>query len=137
MFLWFRGDMQGALLQMRISRDLDPLSPIINSDYGRALIYTGDVDGAIAQYRATVALEPRFALAHLFLAEAWMAKGRYPDALAETRTAIALTPVPHPSSYLAVLGLAQALNGDRAGAREQLTLLGTRASRQYVSGVSL
>jgi len=137
MFLWFRGDMQGALVQMRIARDLDPLSPIINSDYGRALIYTGDVDGAIAQYRATVALEPRFALAHLFLAEAWMAKGRYPDALAETRTAIALTPVPHPSSYLAVLGLAQALNGDRAGAREQLTLLGTRASRQYVSGVSL
>jgi tetratricopeptide (TPR) repeat protein len=137
MYLWFLGDMPGALVEMRHARDLDPLSPIINADLGRALLYTGDVDGAIKQARTTIALEPRFALAHAFLAGAMQAKGRHEDAIAETRTAIALTPEPHPSSYLGFLAALQWEAGHHALARQQLAALEQRASRQYVSGVAL
>ena len=137
MYLWFTGDMQAALAQMRTAHELDPLSPIINADLGRALRYTGQTDAAIAQYRAAIALDPRFALTHLFLAEAYIAQSRNADALQETRTAIALSPSPHSSSYLAVLGLVQSLNGDENGARQQLAALESRSRRQYVSGVSL
>jgi TolB-like protein/DNA-binding winged helix-turn-helix (wHTH) protein/Tfp pilus assembly protein PilF len=135
--LWYTGDNAGALAQMRKARDLDPLSSIINTNLGRALRFNGDTPAAIAQYQATIAMSPGFALAHLLLAQAEIDAGKYPLALAETRAAIALTPAPHPSSYLAVLGVAQSLAGDRSGAREQLATLETRSRQQYVSGVSL
>ena len=137
MYLWFVGDVNTALAQMRSAHDLDPLSPIINADLGRALLYTGQVDAAVAQYRDAIALDPRFALTHLFLAQAYMAQNHDSEALQETQAAIALTPTPHPSSYLAVLGLAQSLTGNQGGAREQLATLESRSRTQYVSGVSL
>ena len=137
MYLWFTGDLKTALAQMRNAHELDPLSPIINADLGRALLYSGQVDAAVAQYHDAIALDPRFALTHLFLAQAYMAQNHDSDALQETRSAIALTPTPHPSSYLAVLGLAQSLTGNENGTREQLAILESRSRTQYVSGVSL
>lgn len=136
-YLWFTGDMKGALAQMRTAHDLDPLSPIINADLGRALLYVGNTDMAISRYRRTIALAPHFALTYLFLAEAYMAKGRYDAALQEMRTAVALTPTPHPASYLSMLGLAYLLVGDRGKARSELAVLSVRARHSYVSGVSL
>ncbi len=136
-YLWFVGDMQGALKAMQAAHDLDPLSPIVNADLGRALLYVGNTDAAIAQYRTAITLDPGFALAHLFLAEAYMAKGRYDAALQEMQTAVQLTPAPHPASYLSMLGLAYDLAGERGKASSELDALTMRARRHYVSGVSL
>lgn len=136
-YLWFAGDMQGALREMRIAHGLDPLSPIVNADLGRALLYAGDTAGAVAQYRTAIALDPGFALAHLFLAEAYMAEGSDQAALEETRTAVQLTPKPHPASYLSMLGLAYVLTGHADKARAELAELEQRARYHYVSGVSL
>ena len=135
--LWYTGDNAGALAQMRKARDLDPLSPIINTDLGRALLFNGDEQGAIAQYRATITMTPNFALAHLLLAQAEMARGDDAAGLAEARTGVALTPTPHPSGYLAVLGVAESVTGDTKGAEQQLMTLESRSQRQYVSGASL
>ncbi|MGH8274109.1 MAG: tetratricopeptide repeat protein [Gammaproteobacteria bacterium] len=136
-YLWFTGDMQGALKEMQIAHTLDPLSPIVNADLGRALLYTGDTEDAIAQSHTAINLDPGFALAHLFLAEAYMAKGDYGAALREMQTAVQLTPAPHPASYLSMLGLAYALTGDRGKAHAELDALTARSRRHYVSGVSL
>lgn len=135
--LWYTGDNAGTLTQMRKARDLDPLSPIINTDLGRALLFIGDEKGAIAQFRATIAMAPNFALARLLLAQAEMNIGKYGVALADMRAAVALTPEPHPSTYLAVLGVAEYLAGDKNGAHQQLAILEARSKQQYVSGVSL
>ncbi|MGH8428379.1 MAG: tetratricopeptide repeat protein [Gammaproteobacteria bacterium] len=136
-YLWFAGDMQGALKEMQTAHELDPLSPIVNADLGRALLYTGNIEGAITQYHAAIALDPGFPLAHLLLVEAYLAKGRYDVALREMQTAVQLTPAPHPASYLAMLGLAFILNGDRDKGSAELAALELRASHHYVSGVSL
>lgn len=137
MYLWFVGDLPGGLAQMRTAHDLDPLSPIINAGLGRALLYNGKTDAAIAQYQEGLALNPRFALTHVFLAEAYMAQNRNAEALQEERTAISFDADPPESSYVAMLGVALDLTGDRKGAKKQQAILEARSKHQYVSGVVL
>jgi adenylate cyclase len=137
MYFWFMGDMRNALSELRTAHELDPLSLIINADLGRALCYAGQYDAALAQLRTAVALAPRFALTHAFMAETYMANGQYRQALDEARTTTTLAGSPPASISLAELGVAYSLLDQQNLARQQLGELESRASKQYVSGVSL
>ncbi len=105
---WFASDVLGALgesereiAEMRRARDLDPLSLVINTNLGAALLRARRFDEAIAQLRKTVALDGRFGYARQTLGMALELKGQIPEAIAEYQAAIALDPSP---TYLSLLG---------------------------------
>lgn len=134
--LWFMGRMQAALQQMQTAHRLDPLSPIINIDLGRALCYAGHPHASLAQYRATEAFAPNFALAYAFMAETDLAMGNPRRALTDTRAAVTIWGQP-PEYSLAEVGVSEAVLGRKDLARKELDALQQTASRQYVSGVLL
>jgi TolB-like protein/Tfp pilus assembly protein PilF len=105
---WFASDVLGALgesegeiAEMRRARDLDPLSLVINTNLGAALLRAHRVDEAIAQLRRTVVLDNRFGYGRQTLGMALELKGQIPEAIAEYQAAIALDPSP---TYLSLLG---------------------------------
>lgn len=136
-YLWYTRDMGGALEQLRLAHQLDPLSPVINVNLARALLYAGHVDEGVAQFRSTIVAQPDYAAAHLLLGETLLGMKRNKEALQEVRTAIKLGPQPSPSTFVAALGVALKANGDVAGARAQYAALKQRSQKQFVSGVSL
>jgi len=73
------GRHEEALVEVRRSLELDPLSPIINQDVGYVLDLAGDWEAAIGQYERTVALHPDFSTTSLVLAWALLKDGRFAD----------------------------------------------------------
>ena len=95
------GDSEAEIAEMRRARDLDPLSLVINTNLGAALLRARRFDEAITQMRRTVALDGRFGYARQMLGMALESKGQIPEAIAEYQAAIALDPSP---TYLSLLG---------------------------------
>jgi serine/threonine protein kinase/tetratricopeptide (TPR) repeat protein len=77
------GRMQAAILEFRKALEIDPLSPIINANFGRTLIMARRYDEAGEQLRKTVDLEPSFRVAHLGLRDLYEAQGKYEEARSE------------------------------------------------------
>jgi serine/threonine-protein kinase len=69
-----------ALVEVRTSLELDPLSPIINQDVGYALRLAGERDASLRQYERTVELHPDFATTVMVLAWTYLDEGRFDDA---------------------------------------------------------
>ncbi len=82
-FLAERGSVEEGITLLRKALDLDPLSPIINVNYGDMMYYMRDYDSAIAQYRHTLDIAPGFLLARQELGLAYLMKGMYAEALEE------------------------------------------------------
>jgi serine/threonine protein kinase/Tfp pilus assembly protein PilF len=61
--------MQKALREYRRAVDLDPLSPIINTNYAMALMINGQYDLAEAQFKRTAEIDPNFAVLNLRMAQ--------------------------------------------------------------------
>ena len=106
---WFSSDVLAALgesereiAEMKRARELDPLSLVINTNLGAALLRGGHVDEAIAQLRKTVALDGSFGYGRQELGMALEVKGIIPEAIAEYQAALALNP--SSSTYLSLLG---------------------------------
>ncbi len=80
-----------SLASLRRAEELDPLSPIIGTNLGDALLYSRRYDEAIAQYKRTLSLDPTFAVAFFGLSTAYWQKGMSSDAIAEIRKYIELS----------------------------------------------
>ena len=77
------GRFDEALAEGKRSIELDPLSPIINTNLGTTLLYSRRYDEAIAQLRKTLEIDPTFYYARNALGEALQFKGDMPGAIAE------------------------------------------------------
>ena len=64
MYLATLGRVPDAIAEVRRAQDLDPLSPIVNSDLGWYLLYAGQVHEAIAQFRKTLEFDANSVSAH-------------------------------------------------------------------------
>ena len=120
-----------ASAQIRRARELDPLSPIIQANLARQLVFAREYDRAIEEGRKAVETIPNFPPAHRFLAYAYRAKGMIREAIAESQAAASLlgqTPL-----GLLNLGLAQALAGQRSEALRTIEEMKILAARRYVS----
>jgi serine/threonine-protein kinase len=113
--------------------ELDPLSPIVNSDLGVNLFYARRYDEAIAQLRKTVEIDPTFYYAHVVLAEALQLKGDVTAAIAEYEKAQQLSDSLRPRVLLAV---AKAQSGDKEAAAKMLAELADLRQHRYVSAYS-
>jgi Flp pilus assembly protein TadD len=86
--LLMAGRVEEGLDEVRRAVRLDPLSPSVNTEYGRALFWAGRYAAAINQLRDAIALEPSRARAYGLLARALSAQGRTADAVAVFEEAI-------------------------------------------------
>jgi tetratricopeptide (TPR) repeat protein len=80
--LALQGRFDEAFPEIENARQLDPLSLIIDTDYGAILYFSRQYDRAIEQFRAVLEMEPNFPRAHM-LVWADAQKGLFADALAD------------------------------------------------------
>jgi serine/threonine-protein kinase len=133
-YLSYVGRHDEAILETQLAAELDPLSLIINSSYGRAFFYAKQYDKAIEQFRKTVELDPSFVRAHLYLGWTYEAKGMFSEAVAEYEKARALDDGPVIAASLAHVF---AVSGKKEEARKLLDQLNDLAQRRYVSAYDL
>ena len=119
-----------AIAEATRARELDPLSPIVNTDLAWCLLYGGRLDEAIAQFRTAIGVDANSASAHWGLGAALTVKRDYAGAIAELKQALTLSegsPV-----LMGHLGMAYGLSGQAADASKILTELNAFAAREYV-----
>jgi len=129
------GQFDRALAEMRRAQELDPLSLIINANFGKAYFNARRYDDAVQQLRKTVEIDQSFFVAHHYLGSAYAMKGNYSEALAEYQKARQLNPDdPH---VVALLARLYAISGKRDEALRTLAQLKSMARERYVADYSI
>jgi TolB-like protein/DNA-binding winged helix-turn-helix (wHTH) protein/Tfp pilus assembly protein PilF len=128
------GRFDEALDQMRLARQLDPVSRIIGTNLGALHYFARRYDEAIRICRQTLELDAEFPVALWLLGRAHEARGELPQALSAFERAIAASDSP---TYVAARARVLALSGDAAQARSLLETLHRLSERRYVSAFDL
>src|SRR5579862_585730 len=79
-----------AIAEMDKAVNLDPVSPVVNSDLAELLLIAHLPDESIQQSRKTIEMNPGFALAHNQLAQAYIEKQMFREAISELQQAVRL-----------------------------------------------
>ena len=74
-----------ALEEFRTAMSLDPLSPIVNTNYAAVLTTAHRYDEALAQFQKTLQSDPGFKPAHFNLGQLYAITGRFGEALPEVQ----------------------------------------------------
>jgi eukaryotic-like serine/threonine-protein kinase len=90
-YLMTMGRPEEAIAKIKHSRELDPLSLIINTAVGWSLYFARRYDEAIEQLRMTVELDQNYPVAHWILGLAYRKTGRYEMAIAEGEKGMVLS----------------------------------------------
>ena len=125
------GRFDEAIAESKRAVELDPLSPVINSDLGSNLMVARRYDEAIAQLRKTLEIDPTFSLAHGALGEALQFKGDLPGAIAEYTKAQELAADPR---IRVLLAAAKAQSGDKDAAVRMLAELEEASRNREIPG---
>jgi TolB-like protein/tetratricopeptide (TPR) repeat protein/predicted Ser/Thr protein kinase len=86
------GRNEEAITEIKLARDIDPRSLIINANVGWCYYLAGDMDRTIEEEKNTLRLGPGFIVAHGYLAQAYLEKKLYDLAIEEFRQTVALSP---------------------------------------------
>jgi serine/threonine protein kinase/tetratricopeptide (TPR) repeat protein len=116
-----------AIDQMRTALSLDPLSSIVNTNYGVLLMESHRYPESLAQFQKVLERDIRFGPAHYKLSQLYATTGRFADAVNELQGAFP-KPIPVSSDAKGYLQLILLLNGtDRSTAAAVASaLLGDR-----------
>jgi TolB-like protein/Flp pilus assembly protein TadD len=125
------GDFNRAIAEMKRALELDPLSVVFSVDLGVAYYFDGRYQEGIAQTRKAIDLDPNAYYPYYNLGELLEESGDFPGAISEYKKSVALDADPYP---LALLGRAEALNGNREAALKILQQLAV--SKRYVADYS-
>jgi serine/threonine-protein kinase len=128
------GEFDRAIAEGSLAVELDPLSPIINADHGRNLLWARRYDEAIEQFQRTLSLDPDFYYLHYALGEALQLKGQIREAISEYEKAAQATDDP---TATALLAQAYACNGERDKAEELLLSLENSATKRNIGPCTL
>jgi TolB-like protein/Tfp pilus assembly protein PilF len=134
--LWFghylaaRRQFDRALQEVRLARDLDPLSPLIQSQVGWILEFAGRGEEAIQQFRAVLANDPNYQWALWRLGGTQMRMHDYASAIQTLQKNVEITK--RSPSALGALGHAFGLAGRRDEARRILDELLAMSQQRYV-----
>jgi DNA-binding winged helix-turn-helix (wHTH) protein/TolB-like protein/Flp pilus assembly protein TadD len=121
--------------QMRITRELDPMSPVYNTLEAAYLLAAGRRDEARGRLNLALDIAPGFWLAHCTQALLDLADRKTDEAIAEMRRGVVLSD--GTTRPLALLGSHLARIGQREEAREILNRLLALAKSRYVSPSSI
>jgi eukaryotic-like serine/threonine-protein kinase len=83
LFLMPENRIEQALEEFRTALSLDPLSGIVNVNYGLTLMVAHRYPEAIAQINKVLERDPSFGPAHFYLSQVYASTGRYTDAVSE------------------------------------------------------
>jgi TolB-like protein/Tfp pilus assembly protein PilF len=119
--LWRTGRYNEAFAEVERARQLDPVSPIINTDDAVFHLSAGQTDEAIQQLQRTIDLDPSFSDAHRALAIAYAQQRKFSQATEEARKALALNP--NNIGVRATAAYVEAVNGRREQAKAMLQQL--------------
>jgi eukaryotic-like serine/threonine-protein kinase len=75
-----------SLAEFRTALSLDPLSPIINSNYGLTLMVAHRYEESLAQFQKVIQQDPNFWPAHFKYSHLLAVMGRYPEAVGEMQS---------------------------------------------------
>jgi adenylate cyclase len=114
------GRFDEAMAETKRAVELDPLSPIINTDHAFSLYYALRNDEAMAQAKKTIDLDPGFFYSHQILGMVLQAQGDLPGAIAEFEKARQLSGDP---LHLALLAMAKTKMGDKSIVQQALAEL--------------
>jgi serine/threonine-protein kinase len=128
------GRLREALAEAWRARELDPLSVLINVNYGQRLYHAGRLEEAVAQLRGVMALDSSFIVANEFLGTVYLFQGRAAEAVPLLERSIDQA---RHSINVALLGYAYAKAGRRPKAEALLRELLERGSKSYVSPSSI
>jgi len=95
-FLMPQNRINESLEEFRKALLLDPLSPIMNQNYGLTLMVAHRNAEAIAQISKVLERDPSFSPAHFYLAQVYASTGRYAEAASEVQKS---GPAPIPGSW--------------------------------------
>jgi len=126
-FLWGQSRGEEALAQLRVMREIDPLSPI-GLMSGRVYVSSRRPDEAIRDLQETLELNPRSDLALQLLGHAYLQKGMNDQAIDALRRAAVLSGV-RDSAHLAY---GYAVAGQRSDAKRLIELLVASDGSRYL-----
>jgi len=126
----FRGRFDDALREIRLARDLDPVSPIINTNVGYTLYWARRYQEAIVELHKALAFDASFSATHGNLAQVYVQTRAYPEAIAEFKKAHLLGLGSRGEAYLAHV---YAVSGQGGEARKLLDDLTDPSRLTYVS----
>ena len=124
-----QGRLNEASVEIKVAKDLDPLSLVNNTVLGQNLYFLHNYDEAIEQARKTLELD-NFAYAHYVMGSAYEQEDILEQAIIEFQTATTLDANP---VYPAGLGHALALAGRRREARKLLDEVKTLSIERNVA----
>lgn len=129
-----RGHTRRGFELVEMSKDLDPLSPIINVGSGIPMHLAGRYDDAVACYRAVLETDPMLAPGHYYLGMSLEMRGDYEEALRSMRRAIEIAgPAP---MFIGAMAHVLACAGRPAEAERLIEELHAAARQRYVSPYS-
>jgi len=124
LYLAATGRKDEAIREIKVARDIDPKSLMINANMGFIYYLAGDYSRADEVEKNVIRMDASFVPAHTYLGQILVEKKQYKEAIDEFRTASALSPGDNePLEYLAY---AYALSGTKAEAQEILRELQER-----------
>jgi tetratricopeptide (TPR) repeat protein len=125
------GRREESITEIKLAREIDPRSLIINANVGWCYYLAGDADRAIEEARNTLRMDPGFVVAHGYLGQAFIEKKMYDQAIEEFRKMVSLAP--GDMSHKADLGGAYARAGKDEQAQEILQEFLHAPSGTYIS----
>ncbi len=125
------GRREESIREIKLAREIDPKSLIINANLGFIEYLAGEDNRAEEAEKTTIQMDPSFVPAHIYLGQIFVEQKRYKEAIDEFHTAMALSPGdPEPQVYLAY---AYAISGKKNEAQEILKELQTAQRKNGVS----
>ncbi|HEY1472281.1 MAG TPA: protein kinase [Candidatus Acidoferrum sp.] len=131
LFMAAKGRREESIREIKLAREIDPRSLIINANVGWCHYLAGEYDRAIEAEKLTLRMDPSFAIAHGYLGQAYLEKKQYEDAVNEFRTFVSLAP--GDASREAELGYAYAISGKKDEAEQILREFEDAAGKKYIS----
>jgi eukaryotic-like serine/threonine-protein kinase len=131
LYLGASGRKADSIREIKLARDIDPKSLIINANVGFLYYLAGDYDHAEEAEKNTINMDPSFEAGHSNLGQVYLEKKQYDQAIEEFRTALGLSP--GDLSAQADLARGLAVSGQRAEAEEILRGMKELQGQKYIS----
>jgi tetratricopeptide (TPR) repeat protein len=132
MYLMYAGRFHEPVQEIAKAHGLDPLSPMINANFGQILNYAGDHERATEMFKKAIELDPNLPYAHLHLGGQYLERGLIEEGMVELKKEIKISGKRNPAAK-AFVGCVYALIGKVDVVREILEDVLRRSKKEYVS----
>ena len=133
-FLAGQGRFDAGIAQMRLARQLDPLSVVMTQQLAQIYAFAGQYDSALVYAQRAAEIDSTFPMIHTTRCTVYLAQGAYPQAIEEAHEMISLGTI---SRGLRDLAVAYALSGQTEKARDTLAKLLEWMNDHYFSSVGV